>query len=220
MTTSSPPPPGVYRSRSSTTRRRALTVAAALALILLGYLIGRLQGFGTPANGAAAPPATSAPASSAAPAPSSAAPAPSSAAPATPAGISAYGPLQAESAAAAQGTQTENTSDDGGGQDVGWIENGDSLRFDQVNFGDTAATKLTARVASDSDNGGRMEIRLDTPTSQPVATLQVTKTGGWQNWQTVTAVCTPVTGLHTVFVTFANSAGDQFMNLNFFNFEH
>jgi hypothetical protein len=221
MTIPPPPPPGVYRSRSSTTRRRVLAVAAALALVLLGYLIGRLQGFGTPANGStAAHPVSSAPASSAAPAPSSAAPAASSAAPPTPAGIDAYVPLQAEAAAAAQGTQTENTSDDGGGQDVGYVNNGDALRFDDIDFGATAATKVAARVASDSDNGGRMEIRLDTPASQPVATVQVTRTGGWQNWQTVTAVCTPVTGLHTVFVTFANDTGDEFMNLNYFTFEH
>jgi hypothetical protein len=222
MTISPPPPPGVYRSRSSTTRRRALTIAAALALVLLGYLIGRLQGFGTPANGSASAPApaSSAPARSAAPAPSSAAPAPTSAAPTTPAGVDAYEPLQAELASAAQGTQTEDTSDDGGGKDVGYINSGDQLRFDQVNFGATAATKLIARVSSDSDNGGRMEIRLDTPTNQPVATAQVTKTGGWQNWQTVTASCSAVTGLHTVFVTFANDAGDEFMNLNYFSFAH
>jgi hypothetical protein len=198
-----------------------LTISAALALVLLGYLIGRLQGFGTPASGSTVPvPVTSATASSAAPAPSSAAPSPSSAAPTTLTGVDAYTPLQAEAANAAQGTQSEDTTDTGGGQDVGWVNNGDQLRFDDINFGDTPATKLAARVSSDSDNGGRMEIRLDTPTNTPVATLQVTKTGGWQNWQTVTAVCSPVTGLHTVFVTFANSAGDEFMNLNYFSFEH
>jgi hypothetical protein len=159
------------------------------------------------------------PASSAAPAPSSAAPAPSSAAPATPTGVDAYSPLQAEAASAAQGTQTENTTDTGGGQDVGWVNNGDQLRFDDINFGTTPPAKVSARVSSDSDNGGRMEIRVDSPDSEPVATVQVTKTGGWQNWQTVTAVCSPVKGVHTVFVTFANSAGDEFMNLNYFTFE-
>jgi hypothetical protein len=223
MTNSSSRPPGVYRSRSSTTRRRALTVAAGVALVLLGYLIGRLQGFGTPANGSASRPAASVAApSSAAPQPSSTPPPSISAAPTptTPAGVDAYAPLQAEAAAAQQGTQTEDTADVGGGKDVGWINNGDWLRFDDVSFGDTPATQLVARVSSQSDNGGRMEIRIDTPSNPPVATLQVNNTGGWQNWQTATAAVTPVTGLHTIFVTFADDAGDEFMNLNYFSFAH
>ena len=218
MTTSSSRPPGVYRSRSSTTRRRVLTVAAGVALVLLGYLIGRLQGFGTPANGSAALPVPSVAASSAPVAPSSPAPEPSSAPPTTPAGLDAYAPLQAEAAAGQQGTQTEDTSDAGGGQDVGWIATGDWLRFDDVNFGDTPATQLIARVSSDSDDGGRMEIRIDTPSNPPVATLQVSDTGGWQDWQTATASVTPVTGLHTIFVTFTGNGDDEFVNLNYFSF--
>lgn len=221
--TITPPPPGVYRSRSHTTRRRVLIAAAGLALVLLGYLIGRLQGFGTPANGSAAPslPAVSA---SAAPAPSadplssaSAAPAPAS----LPAdAVDAYAPLQAEAAAAQQGTQTEDTSDEGGGKDVGYVNNGDWLRFDDVNFGATPATKVVARVSSQSDSGGRLEIRIDTPTNQPVATLPMSNTGGWQKWQTRTADLKPVTGLHTVFVTFGNDGDDEFMNVNYFSFAH
>jgi len=218
MTMSTPPPPGVYRSRSSTTRRRVLTIATAVALVLLGYLIGRLQGFGTPANGSAALPLPSVTASSAPVAASSAVPEPSSAAPTTPTGVDAYVPLQAEAAAGQQGTQTEDTGDVGGGKDVGWIASGDSLRFDNVNFGDTPATQLIARVSSESDDGGQMEIRVDTPSNQPVGTLRVTDTGGWQNWQTVTAPVTPVTGLHTIFVTFDGEG--EFMNLNYFSFGH
>ena len=201
------------------------TVAAGVALVLLGYMIGRLQGFGTPANGSAAIPVTSVAASSAAAAPSSAAaeppsvaPEPSSAEPTAPAGVDAYAPLQAEAAAGQQGTQTEDTADEGGGKNVGWINSGDWLRFDNVNFGDTPATQLIARVSSDSDNGGRMEIRIDSPSTPPVASLQVNDTGGWQNWQTQTTTVTPVSGLHTVFLTFTGNGDDEFMNLNYFSF--
>jgi hypothetical protein len=65
-----------------------------------------------------------------------------------------------------------------------------------------------------------MEIRLDTPANPPVATLTMSDTGGWQNWQTRTADLTPVTGLHTVFVTFGNDTDDEFMNVNYFSFAH
>ena len=216
MTIPSAPAPGVYRSRSSTTRRRLLTAAAGLALVLLGYLIGRLQGFGTPASGSTALPV---PVVSSASASAEPEPEPSSA-PAAPTGVDAYAPLQAEAAAGQQGTQTEDTADEGGGKDVGWVNSGDWLRFDDVNFGDTPATRLVARVSSDSDHGGRMEIRIDTPSKPPVATLSVSDTGGWQNWRTESAPVTAVTGAHTIFVTFANDAGDEFMNLNYFSFEH
>ena len=210
MTIPAARPPGVYRSRSNATRRRVLTIAAAVALVLLGYLIGRLQGFGTPASGSAAQAPPSVVASD--PGPPSAPPEPSD----PPARVDAPVTLQAEAAASQQGTQTEDTTDDGGGKDVGWVNNGDWLRFNGVDFGSTPPTKLIARVSSQSDNGGRMEIRIDTPASPPVATIQVTNTGGWQNWRTATGAITPVTGLHTVFVTFANDAGDEFMNLNYF----
>jgi hypothetical protein len=196
MTTPSARPPGVYRSRSSATR---------------GYLIGRLQGFGTPASGSATQPPPSVVASDSA-APSSA----PAGTPDAPARVEADVTLQAEAAASQQGTQTEDTTDQGGGKDVGWVNNGDWLRFNDVDFGATPPAELLARVSSQSDNGGRMEIRIDTPSSQPVATIQVKNTGGWQNWQTVTGAMTPVTGSHTVFVTFANDAGDEFMNLNYF----
>ncbi|MDT4994733.1 MAG: hypothetical protein QOH97_4625 [Actinoplanes sp.] len=215
-----PPPPGVYRSRAHTTRRRVLAAAAGLALVLLGYLIGRLQGFDAPTGRAVAAPSPTASASTE-PAPSAEPSAPSVAPTSLPAdALDAYAPVQAEAAAAQQGTQSEDTSDEGGGKDVGYVNNGDWLRFDDVNFGDTPATKLLARVSSQSDTGGRMEIRLDTPANPPVATLAMSNTGGWQKWQTRSADLTPVTGLHTVFVTFGNDTHDEFMNVNYFSFAH
>lgn len=217
------PPPGVYHSRSRVTRNRLALAAAGLALVLLGYLIGRLQGdSATPAAGAAAsaPPAavSATPAAEPSPAPSTA---PTSAPPTTPAGIDAYSPIQAEAASGQQGTEFENTEDEGGGQNVGWINNGDWLRFDDVDFGDTPATQFAARVASDTDGGGgggRVEIRIDSPGNPPAGTLTVENTDGWQNWQTRTTGITPTTGLHTLFLTFANDDASEFMNLNYFAF--
>lgn len=210
-----PSPPGVYHSRSRVTRQRALLAAAGLALLLLGYLIGRLQGDASEPAPAAAVPAVSR--SSADPSPSAD---PSEEAPAG--GIDAYTPIQAESATNQQGTEYEDTGDEGGGQNVGWVNNGDWLRYEQVNFGTTPATRFAARVASDVGGGvtGRIDLRLDSPTAAPIGGLTVGNLGGWQNWQTQTTVIEPVTGMHTLFVTFASESGTELLNLNYFAFGH
>jgi hypothetical protein len=207
------PSPTVYRTRSWTNRNRAVAGAAALGLLLIGYLLGRWQD--TPA-------ATTLPASLASVTPSEAAaietPSPT---PATPAPVPVkYGPLQAEAANELTGVQTQDTEDQGGGQNVGWINRGDHLRFDGFVFGEVPATKAKIRLASGAGASGRVQIRLDTPDSKPVGEVSVSNTGGWQNWTTDGAVLTGVTGTHTVYVTFAANDDSEFVNLNWIQFEH
>jgi hypothetical protein len=184
-----------------------------VALLAIGYGLGRLQG--PPAPAAALPPA-SAPTVASAPASPSAAP-PTSRAP-TP---TVYPTLQAESAAALTGIQTQDTGDQGGGQNVGWIATGDSMRFDNVDFGPVPATKLLVRVAAGTADGGHMEIHLDDPARPAVGALNVTDTGGWQNWRTDEAsLSSPVTGKHTVFFVFTGNKDSEFVNVNWLQFEH
>jgi hypothetical protein len=70
------------------------------------------------------------------------------------------------------------------------------------------------------NNASRMEIRIDSPAGPPVGTLPINNTGGWQAWRTQTTDISGVTGLHTVFVTFASDNGDDFLNLNYLTFQH
>jgi hypothetical protein len=134
--------------------------------------------------------------------------------------VDAYAPLQAEDAAAQSGIEMQDTGDEGGGRNAGWINNGDWLRFDAVNFGLTPPARIDARVAAEvpADGGGRLEIRIDSPSAEPVATLVTSSTGGWQTWRTETTDMTPVTGLHTVFVTFGSDRPDDFLNVNYIKF--
>src|SRR5262245_10117366 len=82
----------------------------------------------------------------------------------------AYSTIQAESFNAQSGTQTETTTDTGGGQNVGFIANGDWLQFNGVNFGSTPARQFNGRVASGAAGGvsGLVEVRLDSRTSAPI----------------------------------------------------
>jgi hypothetical protein len=135
-------------------------------------------------------------------------------------GTSAYGTIQAESYAAQSGTALETTTDTDGGQDVGYIANGDWLRYDSVAFGTTAATQFRARVASGIAGGasGLVEVRLDSLTATPVGSFALGTTGGWQTWQTVPTNISAVTGTHTVYLTFTSGQSADFVNVNWFTF--
>lgn len=213
-------PTTIYRSRSRVARNRLLAGAAVVTLVVGAFLVGR-GGSDAPAVSAppAPPPASARPSpedTPASPEDTPVEPPPSSAAAVT--GIDAYQRLEAESADARSGVEVEDTGDVDGGQNVGWVNNGDWLRFDGIDFGATPPTAVNLRVASESSTGGRLEIRLDSPTVEPSATLTVSHTGGWQNWRTETTTMAPATGVHTVFVTFGSDRPDDFLNVNWLTF--
>lgn len=134
----------------------------------------------------------------------------------------AYGAIQAESYDSQSGTNTETTTDTGGGQDLGSLANGDWALYKGVNFGSTAATQFYARVASGAASGvsGLVEVRLDSPTATPIGSFSVANTGGWQSWKTVPANISSVTGTHDVYLTFTSGQSADFVNVNWFDFGH
>jgi len=130
----------------------------------------------------------------------------------------AYAVTQAESYSTQSGTQLENTSDTGGGQNVGFIAPGDWLAYANVDFGTPTATTVTTRRASGATATGTIQYRLDSTTGPIIASVPVSNTGGWQSWGSVTATLSgAATGIHTVYLTFTGSGGD-FVNLNWFQF--
>ncbi|HEX6499175.1 MAG TPA: glycoside hydrolase family 16 protein [Micromonosporaceae bacterium] len=137
-------------------------------------------------------------------------------------GRDAYSTIQAESYDAQSGTQTEACSDTGGGQDVGWIANGDWLQFTNVDFGATPATQFVGRVASGAASGvsGLVEVRLDSRSNAPIGSFAIANTGGWQSWRTVPANIASVTGTHTVFITFTSGQPADYVNVNWLTFTH
>jgi len=141
-------------------------------------------------------------------------------APGTSGSTSARTPIQAEGFAAQFGTSTEPTTDAGGGQDVGWVGNGDWLRYDRVDFGSTPLTQFVARVASGAPDGvsGLVEVHLDTLLSSSVGSFAIASTGSWQTWRTVPANMAATTGVHTVYLEFVSGSGQDFVNMNWFDF--
>ncbi|MFR0357440.1 beta-1,3-glucanase family protein [Streptomyces sediminimaris] len=134
--------------------------------------------------------------------------------------VSAYSTIQAESYAAQSGTSTESCSDSGGGSDVGYISNGDWLKFASVDFGSASPNQFKARLASGAAAGvsGAVQVRLDSTGGTKIAEIDFANNGGWQNWQTVPAnIVASATGVHDVYLVFSGSSSD-FTNINWFTF--
>jgi beta-glucanase (GH16 family) len=134
----------------------------------------------------------------------------------------AYAPIQAESYDQQSGTATEACADSGGGQDLGWLANGDWALYKGVDFGSTPARQFYGRVASGAPGGvsGLVEVRLDGLGNTPIGGFSVAGTGGWQSWRTVPANIGGVTGVHDVYLTFTSGQPADFVNVNWFDFGH
>jgi hypothetical protein len=134
--------------------------------------------------------------------------------------IDARSTIQAESYSSQSGTQTEATTDTGGGSDVGYIANGDYIAFNNVDFGTTAVNSFSARIASGAAAGvtGNIVVHLDSLTGTTVATMPISPTGGWQTWQTLNAATSATTGVHTLYLAFTSTQAADFLNINWFTF--
>ncbi|MEV6490246.1 carbohydrate-binding protein [Actinoplanes sp. NPDC051633] len=130
----------------------------------------------------------------------------------------AYAQIQAESFNASAGVQTEACSE--GGQNVGWIGNGDWLQFDNVEFGSGGVRDFVARVASGAGGGvsGLIQVRVDSRNNSPIGSFAVGNTGGWQSWRSIPGNASNVSGRHTVFLTFSSGQPADFVNVNWFQF--
>ncbi|MGA5306316.1 DUF1996 domain-containing protein [Micromonospora taraxaci] len=130
--------------------------------------------------------------------------------------VSVPGRVQAEAFAAQSGAQTESTGDADGGRNVGWLANGDWLRYDGVAI---TGADLTARVSSHNSAGGTVELRLGAQDGAVLASFPIAQTGGWQKWTTVAAKASSVpAGPQTVFAVLKSTSTSDFVNLNWFTF--
>jgi len=121
------------------------------------------------------------------------------------------GKLEAESFAAQSGTQTETTTDTGGGLNVDYFETNDWLDY-SVNVATAGTYTVGFRVAS--ANGGAT-LQLRNSSGAVLGSINVGNTGGWQSWQTINANVTLPAGKQTLRLFAATSTG---CNVNWLNF--
>jgi hypothetical protein len=110
--------------------------------------------------------------------------------------------LEAENYTSMSGVQTENTSDAGGGLNVGYIDYGDWMDY-SINPANTGSYTVNLRVAS-QHTGAQVQIKKGDGTI--LTTVTVPNTGGWQNWQTVSVVINLAAGSQTIRLVSANTS--------------
>lgn len=111
--------------------------------------------------------------------------------------------LQAEAYSAMNGVQTEATTDTGGGQNVAYIDAGDWMAYNNVNFPTSGTYTIEYRVASPS--GGTLSSDLNAGSIQ-LGNTTIPATGGWQNWTTVSKSVNVNAGTYN-FGVFAQTGG-------------
>jgi hypothetical protein len=114
--------------------------------------------------------------------------------------------VEAEDFVSMNGIQLEATTDDGGGQNVGWIDNNDSLTY-EANITASGYYDIAYRIASTATASLTLQQGNN---SFPVQSIP--NTGDWQNWQTVSQTVFLIAGIQPLTVT-ANASN---WNLNWF----
>ena len=115
---------------------------------------------------------------------------------------SAFSKIEAEEYNSKTSATMEEISTVAGGKGIGYIENGDSLTFKNINFG-SGATTFSAYVASGITVPTNIEIRLNSPTGTRLGTLEVSSTDDWNNYTELSTSISQVTGKNDIVLVFS-----------------
>ncbi len=123
---------------------------------------------------------------------------------------SAFIQIEAEDYSSLSSSTIEIIGTGGSGSGLGYIENGDYLVFNQIDFGD-GATSFKARVATSGTTN--IQLRLNSPSGTLVGTLPVSSTGDWNAYEEQTCTINKVTGINDLYVVFTGA-----VNIDWFTF--
>lgn len=90
-----------------------------------------------------------------------------------------------------------------GGKCIGWLEHGDWVCYEGIDFGDGSGA-IEVRVAS-ANSGGAIEFRLGSSDGRLLGRQAVPNTGGWQSWVTRRLEVPPLAGKQVLCLLFKSS---------------
>lgn len=131
---------------------------------------------------------------------------------------SAYAQNEAETFNSKSGSLVAESN----GQDginLGGVQDNNYAVYNDIDFG-SGASEFQARISCDNpQEGGTVEIRLDSPTGTLAGTLTVAGTGAWQNYTIQTCTVNNITGKRKIYLVFKTAPGKGYVcNLDWFKF--
>lgn len=124
------------------------------------------------------------------------------------------GRVEAEDFFFQSGVQLENTSDIGGGKNIGYLDAGDYLDY-YIDVAQGGTYDVAYRTASLSETGA-VELQLIDPngTATSLHSVSFPPTGGWQTWATTNKTLVLPQGLHQIRLLITQ----PMFNMNWFEF--
>ena len=124
----------------------------------------------------------------------------------------AFSTLEAEDFSDLGSSTIEIIGTSGGGSGIGYIENGDYVVYNNVDFGN-GATSFKALAASGADTATNIQIRTGSPSGTLLGTLTVEPTGGWNEYVEHSCNINSVKGVANLYLVFSGA-----VNLDSFTF--
>ena len=130
--------------------------------------------------------------------------------PTAPSSFNAFSQIEAESYSSLSASTIKKV-DVSGGYGLGYINPGDFVVYNNVNFGSTGASSFKARIAT--QNNTTIQIRSGSSTGTLLGTLSISSTGNYNTYQEMSCSVTSVTGVHNLYLVFGNA-----VNIDWFTF--
>jgi hypothetical protein len=122
-----------------------------------------------------------------------------------------YEKNEAEAYSSQSGVQCEDLS--ATDKNVAFIENGDWVEYESMDFGDNGPTSFSI-VAATPNTGGSIKVYAD---DNLIGTCTVSSTGSWTAWKSFSCKTSLVRGVHKVRLLFSGGTGYLF-NINSWRF--
>ena len=124
------------------------------------------------------------------------------------------GKIQAENYDNQVGLETENTSDTGGGKNLGFTDIGDYAEY-KIFVSENGNYQLDIRSAAQNDSGSIDFEIVNGNSTENLSSVNLPITDGWQSWQTSSTPIVLYKGVYTLRMKVTKSG----FNLNWFEFK-
>ena len=102
---------------------------------------------------------------------------------------------------------------------VNAMNDGAYIKVKDVDFRKEGASKFMARVGTTHNGGVTMEVRLDSPQGDLLATVKVPMTGGDNRWALVSSDVAKVSGVHDLYFVCKGKKPGRLMYFDYWMFQ-